>query len=183
MTDDIGNLWFIGLSAAGKTTLGRLAAKLLRERGIPCVSVDGNDIRDLFEKKFGFDPQSRRKQTNRIKNISKWLSSNGVLPIVSIIHPFEDDRVRCREELDGYYEVFLDCEINTCMFRDDKNVYAPAMEGQKKHVIGLDIPFEPPKQYDLMLDSGTNSPEALLEMLWVEIESKLGRFGARSGLT
>ena len=178
MNNEIRSIWIIGLSAAGKTTLARLLVERMRSNGRPCVLVDGNEVRALFDKKLGYDPNSRRQQSVQIKKLVNWVSFYDVLPIVAIIHPFEDDRVKFRGELPGYYEVFLDCGITECIRRDDKNLYDPALRGMKKHVVGLDIPFDEPKAADIRLDSGARRPQELLDAVWDAIVHRLNRSAA-----
>lgn len=161
-----GSIWIIGLSSAGKSTLARLLAGRMRDNGYPCMLIDGDEVRSIFEERLGYDPASRRKQTQRILALARWVSGQGILPIVAIIHPFEDDRQRCREILDNYHEVYLQCELSECVKRDIKNVYKPALEGNACNVVGLDIPYDVPAHPDLVLESTRISPEAMLDVLW-----------------
>ena len=167
----IKSIWFTGLSSAGKTTLGQLLADRLTKNGTPCMLIDGNEIRNLFDKRLGYDIASRRLQTQRVKKLAHWVEKNHILPIVTIIHPFEDDRAKLRREISGYFEVFLSCDIKECVKRDSKKVYLPAIEGSKKNVVGVDIPFDQPKHSDLILNSGNHSPLALLDQLWAAIQN------------
>ena len=169
MTTSISSIWIIGLSSAGKSTIAKRLADRLQTIGRASVIVDGTEIRDLFDKKLGYDPQSRRKQTDRIKKLASWISGNGVLPIVAIIHPFEDDREVCRREMPGYFEIFLDCDIKTLTARDNKNLYMPAVKGEKKHVVGIDIPYEQPKNADLVIDSANSDADEILELIWTKV--------------
>ena len=173
VTAPIKTVWIIGLSASGKTTLARLLIKRLQENGHPCVIIDGSEARDLFENKLGFDPESRRKQTARIRNLAQWAISQRIIPVVAMIHPFEDDRRKCRAEIPGYYEVYLECPLEECMRRDDKNVYGPAVAGTVANVVGLDIPYDDPATVELRLHSDRQTPEALLETLWTTIRDRL----------
>lgn len=170
---EIKTIWIIGLSGAGKTTLARLVIKRLQESGHPCVIIDGSEARDMFENKLGFDPESRRKQTARIRNLALWAIGQKIIPVVALIHPFEGDRAACRAEVDGYFEVYLKCSLDECIRRDEKNVYAPAMEGRGKFVVGLDIPYDEPRDAELVLESDQHAPEALLEMLWQRAKDHL----------
>lgn len=170
---EVKTIWIIGLSGAGKTTLARLVIKKLQESGRPCIIIDGSEARDLFENKLGFDPDSRRKQTARIKNLALWATGQKIIPVVALIHPFEDDRIKCRKELEGYCEVYLKCDLAECIKRDDKNVYAPAIEGREKFVVGLDIPYDEPIDVELILESDKLSPEALLDVLWDALKDRL----------
>jgi adenylylsulfate kinase-like enzyme len=174
LQNQIKSIWFTGLSAAGKTTLAYLLVDRLRQHEYPVISIDGNEIRDLFENRLGFDPESRRKQTVRVKKLAAWISKNDVLPVISIIHPFEDGRIECRNELKGYYEVYLNCSIKECIRRDNKSLYEPAIKGKKRNVIGIDISYEEPQQSDLTLISDGKTPEELLDELWNIILPRLG---------
>jgi adenylyl-sulfate kinase len=168
-----GSIWIIGLSSAGKSTLSRLIASRLWENNYPCMLIDGDEVRGIFADRLGYDPESRRKQTQRILRLTRWVSNQGILPIVAIIHPFEDDRKECRKILYNYFEVYLQCELSECIRRDPKNIYAPALEGKAKNVVGIDIPYDPPENPDLVLDSTHTSPEELLEVLWAHVQQKL----------
>lgn len=164
-----GSIWIIGLSSAGKSTLAKLLVEKLRDNDYPCMLIDGDEVRAIFNDRLGYDPDSRRKQTQRILALTQWVSGHGILPIVAIIHPFEDDRQRCRETLDGYVEVYLDCALAECMKRDRKNVYAHALEGKAKDVVGVDIPYDKPEHADIVLDSAHLSEDAMLEKLWQHV--------------
>lgn len=167
-----GSIWIIGLSSAGKSALARLLVNRLWEKGCPNILLDGTQIRDIFEERLGYDIKSRRKQTRRMMGLTKWISSQGILPVVAMIHPFEDDRVKCRNSLRGYFEVYLKCSLKACIERDAKNVYLPTLDGKTKNVVGIDIPYEAPGRADVVLESAKLSPEQMLEILWSEIEKK-----------
>lgn len=170
---EIKTIWIIGLSSSGKTTLARLLIKKLQEYGYPCLIIDGREARDLFDTNLGFDPESRRKQTTRIKNLALWATGQQIIPVVALIHPFGDDRTKCRQEIGGYCEVYLKCDLAECIKRDDKNVYAPAIQGREKFVVGLDIPFDEPVDAELILESDKLSPEVLLDVVWQTLKDHL----------
>ena len=168
-----GSIWIMGLSAAGKSTLAGLLSERLRQEGYPCMLLDGEEVRRIFDERLGYDEESRRKQTQRIVRLTRWVSDQGILPVVAIIHPFEDDRADCRATLDGYFEVYLKCPLEACVLRDAKNVYQPAIDGTAKDVVGVDIPYDPPTQSDLVLESDKLSPGELLDILWERVKTEL----------
>jgi len=43
--------------------------------------------------------------------------------------------------------------------RDQKNLYAPALRGEKKNVIGVDLPFTVPAHFDLKIDNSDDHPD------------------------
>ena len=59
------SLWIIGPSAAGKTTISKLIYKNLKKKFSNLIIVDGDQIRDLYEKNLGYDKISRSKKTFR----------------------------------------------------------------------------------------------------------------------
>ena len=163
---NVGSVWIMGLSSSGKTTLAQLLEKKLWENGYPSLLVDGDQIRHIFQERLGYDTESRKKQTRRVLRIVQWISSNGIIPVTAMIHPFEDDRIMCRKVLNNYFEVFLKCNLDVCIKRDTKGVYKPTLEGKAKNVVGLDIPYEKPQHPEIVLESDKFSPEQLLEKLW-----------------
>lgn len=173
------SIWIIGKPCAGKTTLAKLLCERLRNDGQPCILLDGDEVRDVFENKLGFDPASRRKQTGRIRKLVNLIGGGGVLPVVAIIHPFEDDRAQCRRDFSGYFEVALTCDMKELIRRDSKKLYLPALQGKKRHVVGVDIPFDDPDTADLIIESDRFSPEEMLEIVCREFavfsDSHLGR--------
>lgn len=171
-TPETPSIWIMGLSAAGKSTLAKAFVERLRASGRQCVLLDGDQIRAAFEDRLGYDPESRRKQTERVLRLARLISSQGVTTVVAIIHPFESDRETCRRYLPRYFQVYLKCDLEVCLARDHKNVYAPAMSGGAKNVVGLDIPFERPMSSDLVFDSARMTPDEMVEALWQTVETQ-----------
>lgn len=163
--EQTGSLWIIGLSSAGKSTLARRVLDRLRAARIPTMLLDGDQVRVAFEDRLGYDPEARHQQTLRVLRLARMVSSQGILPVVAIIHPFERDRAHCRRTLPGYYEIHLDCTLSECERRDKiegKNVYKPGAP----NVVGMDIPYEKPLNPDLVLPAGTLHPEELERRLF-----------------
>ena len=106
------------------------------------IIIDGDNIRDLFDNKYGYDKISRSKVTRRYIKLVKWLQNFEISSIVSVISPFEKDRLECQESLIGYRQVYLKCSMEKRLSRDKKNLYKPALKGLKKDVIDVDIPFD-----------------------------------------
>jgi adenylylsulfate kinase-like enzyme len=167
----MSSIWIMGLSSAGKSTLANMLVERLRNNGYPCMLLDGDQIREIFPERLGYDAASRRKQTERVLRLVKWVSNQGILPVVAIIHPFEDDRLRCRSELPGYFETYLKCDLDTCIERDEKikkHVYPwnNRERDEKDNIVGLDINYDEPAHSDLTLNSARMSPSEMLDALW-----------------
>ena len=141
----------VGLLGVGQRGLQHLKALWqLQSEGLVEISVladsfaanlDGDKIRNLYENNLGYDPISRSKNTFRYINLVKWLMEYKISTIVAVISPFEKDRDVCRKEIKNYKEIYLSCSLEERIKRDKKKLYIPALKGEKKHVVDVDIPF------------------------------------------
>jgi adenylylsulfate kinase-like enzyme len=169
---DIPSIFIIGLSSAGKSTVAAGLIEKLRAEGYASILLDGDHVRSVFGSSLGYDPDSRRLQTDRVLRLARLTSEQGVIPVAAIIHPFEEDRAACRAALPGYFEVHLKCDLDTCRTRDTKNVY-PSTQGAARNVVGLDIDYEEPVNADLVLDSAHMAPEELVETVFRAVQPVL----------
>ena len=51
------------------------------------------------------------------------------------------------------------------MSRDKKKLYVPALNGEKKNVVDVDIPFENPVKADLVIDTESATPEEIAQKI------------------
>ena len=152
-------IWLIGPSASGKSTIAKELYKTIKNKVSNLIIIDGDNIRDLFDNKYGYDAISRSKVTKRYIKLVKWLQSFEISSIVSVISPFEKDRIECKESLIGYRQVYLKCSMEKRLLRDKKNLYKPALEGLKKDVIDVDIPFDQSNINDLIVETDKDDIE------------------------
>jgi adenylylsulfate kinase-like enzyme len=47
--------------------------------------------------------------------------------------------------------------------RDKKKLYIPALKGEKKHVVDVDIPFDLPINNELSIDTEKKKPGSIVE--------------------
>ena len=60
------SIWIMGLSASGKSTQANLLVNRLRRSGYPCMLLDGDEIRSVFQERLGYKPEARRVQTRGV---------------------------------------------------------------------------------------------------------------------
>lgn len=152
-------IWLIGPSASGKSTIARELYNKIQSKVSKIIILDGDNIRDLFDNKYGYDAISRSKVTKRYIKLVKWLQNFDISSIVSVISPFEKDRLECKESLIGYNQIYLKCSMENRLLRDKKNLYKPALEGLKKNVIDVDIPFDQSNINDLVIETDKHNIE------------------------
>jgi adenylylsulfate kinase-like enzyme len=158
-TSEPFTIWLIGPSASGKSTIAKQLYQKIEKDVSKIIILDGDNIRDLFDNKYGYDSISRSKVTKRYIKLVKWLQNFKISSIVSVISPFEKDRLICKESLIGYKQIYLKCSIENRMLRDKKNLYKPALEGLKKDVIDVDIPFDQSSINDLVVETDKHNVE------------------------
>ena len=156
------SIWLIGPSAAGKTTISKLLYERLKKKN-NLILIDGDKIRDLYENNLGYDKESRAKNTHRYINLVKWLMDYNISSITAVISPFQKEREICRQKIKNYYEIYLNSSLDERIKRDKKKLYLPAISGEKKNVIDIDIPFERPKNCDLKIETDNKDPSTILE--------------------
>jgi len=164
------SLWLIGPSASGKSTISKIIYKKLLEEYKSLILLDGDYARKMFVSESGYDPISRSKNIRKYIEVTKWLNSFGISSIIAAINAFEKDRVFGRKEIANYKEVFLKCSLDERVKRDKKKLYLPALNGEKKNVVGVDIPFEEPVNADFIIDTEKNRPEFIANEILKKLE-------------
>ncbi len=163
------SIWLIGPSAAGKTTISKLLYNSIKSNK-NLVLIDGDQVRNLYENNLGYDKISRSKNTYRYINLVNWLSDFNISSIAAVISPFEKDRADCRKKIKNYYEIYLKSTRVERIKRDKKKLYLPALNGEKKNVVDVDIPFEEPKSCDLEVETENKNLNVIVEEILEKIK-------------
>ena len=137
-------IWFTGLSGAGKSTLSSLIGKNLRQRGLRVEVLDGDVIRTNLSKGLGFSKEDRDTNIRRIGWVCEVLTRNGVVAIAAAISPYREIRDEVRTKIGRFIEVYVEAPIAVLAERDVKGLYKKALAGEIKHFTGIDDPYEPP---------------------------------------
>lgn len=147
-------LWFTGLSGSGKTTIAKDVIERLRKEGHHAMLLDGDEIRDIF-KNYGFDKASRLKHINDVAKMAVYLQKQGIIPVVSLISPFEEARANARSITNDFTEIYIDTPLAVCEARDVKGLYKKARAGEIKDFTGVHAtaPYEVPVNPELKLST------------------------------
>ena len=147
-------LWFTGLSGSGKTTIAKKLVKKLQDEGHSAMLLDGDEIRDIF-KNNGFDKQSRLNHINDVAKMAVYLQKQGIIPIVSLISPYEEARLKARGLTSDFTEIYISTPLDVCEKRDVKGLYAKARSGEITNFTGIheSSPYEAPKNPEIKLDT------------------------------
>ncbi|NWV74385.1 PAPS2 synthase, partial [Dasyornis broadbenti] len=162
-------VWLTGLSGAGKTTIGFALEEYLVAHGIPCYSLDGDNVRHGLNKNLGFSAQDREENIRRIAEVARLFADAGLVCITSFISPFTKDRQNARKihEAAGlpFFEIFVDAPLNICESRDVKGLYKKARAGEIKGFTGIDSEYEKPEAPELVLKTNVASVSECIQQV------------------
>jgi adenylyl-sulfate kinase len=153
-------VWFTGLSGAGKSTVANLIENELRARGLRVEVLDGDVIRTHLSKGLGFSKADRDTNIRRIGWVCEVLSRNGVVSVAAAISPYREIRDEVRGKVGRFVEVYMECPIPVLADRDVKGLYKKALAGEIKNFTGVDDPYEPPLNPEVVCHTdGRETPE------------------------
>jgi adenylylsulfate kinase len=166
-------IWFTGLSGAGKSTIADWSARTLMARGLKVERLDGDTIRDIFPN-TGFSRAERDAHIKRVGYLASKLEQNGVFVVASFVSPYRESRDFVRGLCKNFVEVHVATPLAVCEQRDVKGLYAKARRGEIQNFTGIDDPFEPPLNPDLVLDTTKISIEKAGELVFGFLQGRSG---------
>ena len=144
MPADTKLFWLFGRSGAGKTTLAERLHQELRQRRIPTINLDGDDLRATVCSDLGFTPEARLENHRRIAEIAGVLARQQLNVIVSTMAPEYQQRDLVARILgDKLVWFYIHAPLAVCMERDPKGIYRRAQRGQLPLL--LNYPFDAPR--------------------------------------
>ncbi len=154
-------IWFTGLSGSGKSTIAVELEKQLTAEGRLVYRLDGDNVRHGLNGDLGFSASDRDENIRRIAEVAALFKDAGVITLVSFIAPFRRMRAFAREKAgeNGFVEVYVKADVNTCAERDPKGLYQKAFKGEISDFTGISSPYEEPNQPEIVLDTTQNSVE------------------------
>ncbi len=150
-------VWLYGLSGSGKSTIANSLEKRLFEMGNRTYVLDGDNTRLGLNKDLGFSANDRLENVRRVAEVAKLMADAGLIVLVSLITPYEEQRSLVRELLknERLLEVFIKCDLETCEQRDPKGLYKKARAGEIKQFTGISDPFDEPLNADVVVDTAS----------------------------
>ena len=160
-------IWITGISASGKSTIAKRLYKVIKKRCKNTIFLDGDIFRDLNNNDLKYTLKDRNTNAQRITKFCKYFVDQNINVICAANLTSQKYRNWCKDNIKGYYEVFIDVPLEILVKRDFKNLYKKALKGKVKNVVGVDIPFKYPKSPNLILDNSKskNQIKNLVELI------------------
>ena len=160
-------LWFTGLPGSGKSTTAEILTTRLLEHGRQVTVLDGDVVRTHLSKGLGFSKDDRDTNIRRIGFVAAEIARHGGGVICAAVSPYRATRNECRAMVgsDRFVEIFVDAPLDICEERDEKGMYRLAREGKIKNFTGIDDPYEPPLNAEIVIDTVAHSAEENAELI------------------
>ncbi len=152
-------IWITGLSGAGKTSIAGRVVEQLRSRQA-AVLLDGDVVRQIVDDpNTGHDTESRLVNAYRICRMAQVLAVQGITVVVATMSLYREIHAWNRRNLPGYVEVYLKVDLEVLRSRDPKGLYARSDCNDEGHLVGVDLPFEAPRDPDLVIDNNGSAAD------------------------
>jgi adenylylsulfate kinase len=159
-------VWFTGLPSSGKTTVARAVREQLKARGYDVCSLDGDEVRRAIPYDFGYDELGRGLFYDVLAGMAALLARQGHIVLVAATAHLCAYRRAARAASPAFLEVYVATPLSICKARDPKSIYAAAARGDAHNVPGMDAPYEPPENPDVIVaaDYSQSAIERIAEL-------------------
>jgi len=160
-------LWLTGFSGAGKSTIARLLESRLFEAGCWTMLLDGDQLRHGLCGDLGFSEQDRQENIRRAGEVARLFFEAGHIVICAFISPFIRDRrfVRSLIPEKSFFEVYVKCDLETCIKRDPHGLYKKALAGEIAEFTGISSPYEEPPAPEIVVETDLQDVEQVVDLL------------------
>lgn len=163
--------FFTGLAGAGKTTIGGLFYRRLKEKSPDAILIDGDQTRlaaghstadgtVLHEDRY--TTEARKAGAFASFQECKYHAEQGRDVVICSIAMYREVREWNRENIENYREIYVKVTRETLYRRDQKKLYSSGT----KNVVGVDLPWDEPETPDIVIQNdGQETPEEIVERL------------------
>jgi len=163
--------FFTGLAGAGKTTIGGLFYRRLKEKKPDTVLIDGDQTRTaaghsapdgkvLLDDRY--TTEARKSGAFGSFQHCRDLAEQGRDVVVCSIAMYHEVRAWNRENIEHYREIYLKVTHDTLYRRDQKKLYST----RAKNVVGVDLPWDEPEHSNIVVQNdGQETPEEIVDRL------------------
>lgn len=157
--------WITGLSGAGKTTISSLLYSYLKKKENNILLIDGDEIRKVYQN-TDYTEKGRENISYMNMRLCKMLTDQGIDVIIAVIGMRDIYRNWNRENIENYFEIYLQVPIEILIQRDSKRLYSRALRKEITNVYGIDMSYEEPKNPDIRIcNDSSKTPEEVCRLI------------------
>lgn len=145
--------WVTGLPGVGKTTIGNQLFKKLKSEGYNIIFLDGDEIREILGRDYGYSYNDRKKLAMIYSRFCKMLSEQELNVICSTVSMFHECHNWNRNNIKNYKEIYIKAPDALLFKRQKDGLYKKAIDGKVKDVYGIDLKFEEPLNPDIIIEN------------------------------
>ena len=149
-------IWITGISGTGKSTLGKKLFAEVKKKNAATIFFDGDKFREIFQNDINYTLKDRDINAVRLTRLVKNLSLQKINIIISANLTNIKFRRWMRRNVKNYYEIYISASLKSLLKRDYKELYSKAINKKIKNVVGVDLPFNEPKNSDLYLTNNND---------------------------
>lgn len=163
-------MWFTGIPASGKSTIGTEVEKRFRDRGLKIENLDADEVRAHISPDLGYTPEARDMNTKRLGYMASMLARNGVSVVIAAVASKRAFRDRARGWVDNFFECWVKTPLEVCQERDPKGLYARAAKGEINDIAGMHQPWEEPLEAELVVETDGRSVEECADLVMARLD-------------
>ena len=156
-----------GYSGAGKTTVARSVERMLRDRGLQVVALDGDDLRSILAGKWGYRREDRVELAGVYFRLCSHLATQGLVVVISAVAMYDEVQAWVRENVPNSMLAYLHVPHDVRVSRDaaSKGVYAGGADLESMYDEPVDVDLQVENFGDVSpLDAATAVVEHFLKM-------------------
>ena len=165
-------LWVTGIPASGKSSVTGELVKLLRQRRVPVVVLESDEMRKVLTPDPVYSDEERDLFYRQLAGIGSLITRSSVNVIFDATANKRVYRDHARKLITRFLEVQVTCPLEVCRARDPKGIYRMAGRDTAGNVPGIQAPYEPPLKPELTVD-GQKSPVVNAEIILVKLKQLL----------
>ena len=171
-------VWITGLAGSGKTTLAEVIVREVRASGEEIVWLDGDLIRDFMGARnaASYTQEGRKKLSRLYGELCSFFVDRGFSIVMSTVSMHPGVSEWNRENIPGYFEVFLSVPAATLIDRNKNDMYSGMSD-----VVGVNIEARVPESPDLTVEVGTSGGSVDALELGAAAHKVLNKSGMRAG--
>lgn len=181
-------VYITGLPGSGKSARARALLQLLADRKITASYLRLDDIRKEIVPEPEYTEEEREKVYAELCRRGLELYRQGKNVILDATAYRRKWRNMLREQVKDFLEVYIKCDLETCIQRESKrkagpvmaDMYNKALERKRTgkdipglgEVVGVDVAYEENEKAELVIDSSNSGIEDAARVIFEEISGR-----------